>query len=276
MRSRIGHRMPLASTGVGKALMLDMSESDWQRHHAHAVRIFYEMDGPHATPEMRRVMSASPEFAVVNNNGLEDLLEGIKEAWKANVPHVSFCYGTSAHRQSLTAALWHELTAGEPVPGEIAVLQSLFVGQAAALHLDVSTGLTVPDYVECRLLCERLRNLSGTERETAVRALVRVDGIHAAGYEERGSDQEEEGRLLKALGHPGNCVLWRPSSEGWQRVMEHMVKSQVRSEDTVRALDGCLYSQDWEAQVEEAILALHPEVAAAFDQEPTVARGLDH
>ena len=39
MRSRIGHRMPLASTGVGKALMLDMAESDWQRHHAHATRI---------------------------------------------------------------------------------------------------------------------------------------------------------------------------------------------------------------------------------------------
>lgn len=31
MRSRIGHRMPLAFTGVGKALMLDMEEADWRR-----------------------------------------------------------------------------------------------------------------------------------------------------------------------------------------------------------------------------------------------------
>jgi DNA-binding IclR family transcriptional regulator len=31
MRSRVGHRMPLARTGIGKALMLDSAESDWQR-----------------------------------------------------------------------------------------------------------------------------------------------------------------------------------------------------------------------------------------------------
>lgn len=30
MRSRIGHRMPMALTGVGKALMLDMTEAEWQ------------------------------------------------------------------------------------------------------------------------------------------------------------------------------------------------------------------------------------------------------
>lgn len=30
MRSRVGHRMPLATTGVGKALMLEMPESDWK------------------------------------------------------------------------------------------------------------------------------------------------------------------------------------------------------------------------------------------------------
>jgi DNA-binding IclR family transcriptional regulator len=29
MRSRIGHRMPLASTGIGKALMLDLSPQTW-------------------------------------------------------------------------------------------------------------------------------------------------------------------------------------------------------------------------------------------------------
>jgi DNA-binding IclR family transcriptional regulator len=39
MRSRIGHRMPLASTGVGKALMLDMAEAEWRRQHEHASRI---------------------------------------------------------------------------------------------------------------------------------------------------------------------------------------------------------------------------------------------
>ncbi|NKI72126.1 helix-turn-helix domain-containing protein [Collimonas pratensis] len=30
MRSRVGHRMPIATTGVGKALMLGMSESEWK------------------------------------------------------------------------------------------------------------------------------------------------------------------------------------------------------------------------------------------------------
>jgi DNA-binding IclR family transcriptional regulator len=31
MRSRVGHRMPLARTGIGKALMLDDSPQEWQR-----------------------------------------------------------------------------------------------------------------------------------------------------------------------------------------------------------------------------------------------------
>ena len=31
MRSRVGHRMPLARTGIGKALILDCLEGEWQR-----------------------------------------------------------------------------------------------------------------------------------------------------------------------------------------------------------------------------------------------------
>jgi DNA-binding IclR family transcriptional regulator len=31
MRSRVGHRMPLASTGIGKAMMLDLSPDEWSR-----------------------------------------------------------------------------------------------------------------------------------------------------------------------------------------------------------------------------------------------------
>ncbi len=31
MRSRVGHRMPLARTGIGKALLLDSTEQEWQR-----------------------------------------------------------------------------------------------------------------------------------------------------------------------------------------------------------------------------------------------------
>ncbi|EPJ87205.1 regulatory protein, IclR [Pseudomonas sp. CFII64] len=31
MRSRVGHRMPLFRTGIGKALLLDSAESEWQR-----------------------------------------------------------------------------------------------------------------------------------------------------------------------------------------------------------------------------------------------------
>jgi DNA-binding IclR family transcriptional regulator len=34
MRSRIGHRMPLLATGVGKALLLDESETEWRRLYA--------------------------------------------------------------------------------------------------------------------------------------------------------------------------------------------------------------------------------------------------
>jgi DNA-binding IclR family transcriptional regulator len=30
MRSRVGHRMPLASTGIGKALLLDLKPSEWE------------------------------------------------------------------------------------------------------------------------------------------------------------------------------------------------------------------------------------------------------
>jgi DNA-binding IclR family transcriptional regulator len=30
MRSRVGHRMPLASTGIGKAMMLDLTPDVWQ------------------------------------------------------------------------------------------------------------------------------------------------------------------------------------------------------------------------------------------------------
>ncbi|MGS0741275.1 IclR family transcriptional regulator [Glaciimonas sp. GG7] len=42
MRSRIGHRMPIATTGVGKAMMLELREEDWKdlyqkRTLAHAV-----------------------------------------------------------------------------------------------------------------------------------------------------------------------------------------------------------------------------------------------
>jgi DNA-binding IclR family transcriptional regulator len=33
MRSRIGHRMPLVTTGMGKALLLDQSEQEWRRHY---------------------------------------------------------------------------------------------------------------------------------------------------------------------------------------------------------------------------------------------------
>ncbi len=39
MRSRPGYRMPMASTGVGKSLMLDMPESEWQHHFNRAVQI---------------------------------------------------------------------------------------------------------------------------------------------------------------------------------------------------------------------------------------------
>lgn len=42
MRSRVGHRMPLFSTGIGKALMLDASVSEWQH--------FYQLHNPGSDP----------------------------------------------------------------------------------------------------------------------------------------------------------------------------------------------------------------------------------
>ncbi len=42
MRSRVGHRMPLARTGIGKALLLDSPEREWQR--------LYDISLPQATP----------------------------------------------------------------------------------------------------------------------------------------------------------------------------------------------------------------------------------
>jgi DNA-binding IclR family transcriptional regulator len=39
MRSRVGSRMPLACTGVGKGLMLDMPESEWQSHYERAAAV---------------------------------------------------------------------------------------------------------------------------------------------------------------------------------------------------------------------------------------------
>ena len=42
MRSRVGHRMPLARTGIGKALLLDSPEREWQR--------LYDISLPQVTP----------------------------------------------------------------------------------------------------------------------------------------------------------------------------------------------------------------------------------
>lgn len=43
MRSRPGYRMPLACTGVGKALMLDMPETQWREHYDRAIAIVRSM-----------------------------------------------------------------------------------------------------------------------------------------------------------------------------------------------------------------------------------------
>ena len=39
MRSRIGSRMPVGSTGLGKSLMLDMTEGEWQMHYERAAPV---------------------------------------------------------------------------------------------------------------------------------------------------------------------------------------------------------------------------------------------
>lgn len=39
MRSRVGSRMPMGSTGLGKALMLDMTEGEWQVHYERAAPV---------------------------------------------------------------------------------------------------------------------------------------------------------------------------------------------------------------------------------------------
>ena len=43
MRSRIGHRMPLASTGIGKAMMLDLQQTQWRDLFAASCRTLASM-----------------------------------------------------------------------------------------------------------------------------------------------------------------------------------------------------------------------------------------
>lgn len=50
MRSRIGLRMPLARTGIGKALMLDLPESEWQLLHEHGQQLHADLRASRAMP----------------------------------------------------------------------------------------------------------------------------------------------------------------------------------------------------------------------------------
>lgn len=64
MRSRIGYRMPLAFTGVGKALMLDMSEERLrQLYQAGLVELAQAGGGPAAVPPLADYLSCLKGYA---------------------------------------------------------------------------------------------------------------------------------------------------------------------------------------------------------------------
>jgi DNA-binding IclR family transcriptional regulator len=78
MRSRVGHRMPIAMTGVGKALMLDMSEDQWKAlyeiassipnaHPAHSPKLLQKRSWTEFRDRMREYAANGYAFDLEDN-----------------------------------------------------------------------------------------------------------------------------------------------------------------------------------------------------------------
>ncbi|WP_070963897.1 IclR family transcriptional regulator [Vibrio sonorensis] len=66
MRSQVGDRLPLASTGVGKALMLDMPKMEWQR----LISTQTELDIEHMMSRMEQYAKDDYSFDLEDNDDL--------------------------------------------------------------------------------------------------------------------------------------------------------------------------------------------------------------
>lgn len=83
LRSRVGSRMPMAITGVGKALMLDFSEDHWQRLHenAHAAAGGSPLSWKDYRDAMRRYVRQKVAFDFAENEfGVRCVAAPIRDA----------------------------------------------------------------------------------------------------------------------------------------------------------------------------------------------------
>lgn len=62
MRSRIGHRMPLLATGIGKALLLDNNDAEWQRLYLYR----RNKGAPVTAPDWALVQTRMRRYAISN------------------------------------------------------------------------------------------------------------------------------------------------------------------------------------------------------------------
>jgi DNA-binding IclR family transcriptional regulator len=68
MRSRVGHRMPLASTGIGKALLLDATPGEWCAHFEAARHTLAEVSfRPQQTPDYDGFERAMTRYAAAGH-----------------------------------------------------------------------------------------------------------------------------------------------------------------------------------------------------------------
>jgi DNA-binding IclR family transcriptional regulator len=94
MRSRIGHRMPMALTGVGKALMLDMTEPQWQTLYstglAHASNRGTPRSWDDYRGEMQKYVTQSVALDLAENEvGIHCVAAPIRDAGRSIIAAIS-------------------------------------------------------------------------------------------------------------------------------------------------------------------------------------------
>lgn len=95
MRSRVGHRMPLAVTGVGKALLLDAPESEWMKLQRAGAPV--SQHAPGVTLPLQRFIERMREYAAAghafdledNEPSIRCVAAPIRDAGRAIVAAVS-------------------------------------------------------------------------------------------------------------------------------------------------------------------------------------------
>ena len=110
MRSRVGHRMPLAATGVGKALMLDQSPEQWRALHAAALLHANSRGTPRAwttyLAEMRRYAVSGIAFDLAENEiGIHCVAAPVRDASGGIVAAISVASATQHMPETRMRAL---------------------------------------------------------------------------------------------------------------------------------------------------------------------------